>query len=335
MPGSVGIIANPASGKDIRRLVAHGSVFDNQEKVNIIRRVLIALDSLGVEQVFVMPDYADMGLRAAEDINLALRVDLLDFDTQGRQEDSTAAARLLAEMDVGCIITLGGDGTNRVVAKACRDIPLVPISTGTNNVFPCMVEGTIAGLAAGVVASGLVDAGKVCRRAPILEILREGDPIDIALVDAVITDDLYAGARAVWDVGRIKEIFLARSTPSAVGFSSVGGILCPLPRDSRLGVHIEIGPGENTIRSQIAPGKICRLPIAKYRTFEALEEVPIESRQGMIALDGEREIALTPKDRFAVRLNPQGPLVVDIEKALEAASEGRCFHEDESRCVAP
>jgi predicted polyphosphate/ATP-dependent NAD kinase len=34
---SVGIIANPASGRDIRRLVAHGSVFDNNEKVNIVR----------------------------------------------------------------------------------------------------------------------------------------------------------------------------------------------------------------------------------------------------------------------------------------------------------
>jgi len=37
----VGIISNPASGKDIRRLVAYGSVFDNNEKVNI---VLIAGD---------------------------------------------------------------------------------------------------------------------------------------------------------------------------------------------------------------------------------------------------------------------------------------------------
>jgi hypothetical protein len=27
----VGIIANPSSGKDIRRLVAHGSVFNNNE----------------------------------------------------------------------------------------------------------------------------------------------------------------------------------------------------------------------------------------------------------------------------------------------------------------
>jgi hypothetical protein len=33
----VGIIANPASGKDIRRLVALGSSVDNNEKINIVR----------------------------------------------------------------------------------------------------------------------------------------------------------------------------------------------------------------------------------------------------------------------------------------------------------
>ena len=42
---TVGIIANPASGKDIRRLIAHGSVFDNQEKVNIVRRVMLGFAS--------------------------------------------------------------------------------------------------------------------------------------------------------------------------------------------------------------------------------------------------------------------------------------------------
>ena len=40
MMGPIGIIANPASGKDIRRLVAHASVFDNQEKRNILRRAI-------------------------------------------------------------------------------------------------------------------------------------------------------------------------------------------------------------------------------------------------------------------------------------------------------
>jgi predicted polyphosphate/ATP-dependent NAD kinase len=53
---TVGIIANPASGKDIRRLVAHGSVFDNQEKVNIVRRVLLGLQATGVEEIIFMPD---------------------------------------------------------------------------------------------------------------------------------------------------------------------------------------------------------------------------------------------------------------------------------------
>jgi predicted polyphosphate/ATP-dependent NAD kinase len=52
----VGIIANPASGKDIRRLVAHGSAFDNNEKINIVRRVLLGLDAAGVERVVHLPD---------------------------------------------------------------------------------------------------------------------------------------------------------------------------------------------------------------------------------------------------------------------------------------
>ena len=51
---AVGIIANPASGKDIRRLVAHGSVFDNNEKVNIVRRVVLGLDAMGVDEILFM-----------------------------------------------------------------------------------------------------------------------------------------------------------------------------------------------------------------------------------------------------------------------------------------
>ncbi|MDA8212194.1 MAG: ATP-NAD kinase, partial [Clostridia bacterium] len=48
---TVGIIANPASGKDIRRLVAHATVVDNIEKVNLVRRILLGLQAVGVKQV--------------------------------------------------------------------------------------------------------------------------------------------------------------------------------------------------------------------------------------------------------------------------------------------
>ena len=52
----VGIIANPAAGKDIRRLVAHGRFVPNNEKVNILRRVLAGLAGASVERVVMMPD---------------------------------------------------------------------------------------------------------------------------------------------------------------------------------------------------------------------------------------------------------------------------------------
>src|SRR4051794_11705676 len=68
----VGIIANPSSGRDIRRLVAHGSTFDNFEKVNIVRRLLLALDALGIEQVRYMPDLYGIVERAIAAISTRL-----------------------------------------------------------------------------------------------------------------------------------------------------------------------------------------------------------------------------------------------------------------------
>jgi predicted polyphosphate/ATP-dependent NAD kinase len=325
---SVGIIANPASGRDIRRLVAHGSVFDNQEKINIIRRVLMALDEVGIDRVYIMPDFSGMGFRALEDLNLSLQVSLLEMEADGTQDDSTRAAALLARMGVGCLITLGGDGTNRVVAKACGDIPLVPISCGTNNVFPYMVEGTVAGLAAGLVAAGQVKLADVCFRTPMLVILRDGEPKDLALVDMVVTDDLFIGVRAVWDVDRVKEIFLARSRPSAIGFSAVGGYVCPLPLHSGLGVHLVLGDGQKRVKSAIAPGHICWVSVASVRKFGAEEEITINRSPAMIALDGEREVCIRPGENWSVRINPAGPWVVDIEKVMEYGCQCHLFHEE-------
>ena len=64
--GFVGIIANPASGKDIRRVVSHATVVNNHEKVSIVRRVLLALHAYGVRRVEIMPDHFGIGVRALE-----------------------------------------------------------------------------------------------------------------------------------------------------------------------------------------------------------------------------------------------------------------------------
>src|SRR2546427_208224 len=223
----VGIIANPASGRDIRRLVAHGTVFDNNEKTAIVRRVLLGLEAVGIRLVAYMPEH-DFGIlpRALSELHghsLQLTVDPLEMPVLGTSADSTRAAHLLAELGAGCIITLGGDGTNRAVARGCGTIPLVPISTGTNNVFPTFLEGTIAGMAAGLVASGM--DGRTIRREPRLEVSVNGVAVESALVDVVVSSLPFVGARALWDVSVVREVVLSRVAPATIGLSALGGAL--------------------------------------------------------------------------------------------------------------
>ena len=51
-----GIVANPASGRDIRRLTSTASVFPTAEKANMVVRLLGAFGRFGVDRVLMMPD---------------------------------------------------------------------------------------------------------------------------------------------------------------------------------------------------------------------------------------------------------------------------------------
>lgn len=321
----VGVIANPASGKDIRRLVAYGSVFDNHEKVNIVRRVLLGLDAMGVEEVFFMPDVYGIGIRAKEDLDVGLHLSFLDMPMEGQQEDSSLAAALLRERGAGCILTLGGDGTNRAVAKTCGDVPILPISTGTNNVFPTMVEGTLAGMAAGIAAGKEGTSWVFLRRAPRLDILKDGVWADMALVDVVVARPGFVGSRALWEVEHIREVFLARAEPEHIGFSSIGGLLGCGPVGEGKGMHLVIGPGGSVVRAPIAPGLVRAVPVRSHEVFEAGRTIPVTETPGLIALDGEREWVLRKGEIYGVELNPKGPWVVSVTEALRWGAERGVF----------
>ena len=58
----VGIIANPISARDIRRIITSASNLQIAERVNLVMRLLTTLHGLGVQRVLMMPDKA--GLRA-------------------------------------------------------------------------------------------------------------------------------------------------------------------------------------------------------------------------------------------------------------------------------
>lgn len=325
----MGIIANPASGRDIRRLVAHGTVIDNLEKINILERVILGAMALGVDKIIIMPDTFGFGEKVIE--KLAKRwgiregIEILAMAIAGNQDDSTHAAQLMAEMGAKVIVTMGGDGTNRAVTKGALNIPLIPISTGTNNVFPTFLEGTVAGLAAAVVAGDQIVAG-VYRHKKI-NVYKNEQLIDHALVDAVICKEIFIGSRAIWDLDSISQIALTRGQPTNIGLSSIGGYLFPVSPLEPHGVYLEIG-GESSVLAPIAPGLVREVNISKINKLEPNNFIPIKKVPCIVALDGEREIEFSIKDQGYIVLDLEGPLVVDVVKTMEMAVKKQIFLED-------
>ena len=321
----VGLIANPEAGHDIRRLVSHASTFNNQEKVYIIRRVLMGLAAAGVEQVAYLPEHVGLVRYALDGLKETPKLEALDLLIRAQTSDSTDAARLLAERGAACILTLGGDGTNRAVAKGCGRVPIVPISTGTNNVFPTLVEGTIAGLAAGVIATGRPETEAAIRQRKRLDVLIDGELREISLVDAAVSPEPFTGARAIWDPAQLTDLLLTQALPSAIGLSSIGGQLDPIHPDDAEGLYVAIGPGAWEVNAAVAPGMIRPIPVASYRRLRPGDGLAFNGRRGTIALDGERELEIYEHNRVEIRLNAEGPRVVDIPLAMHAAAVAGLF----------
>src|SRR3954465_10061300 len=188
---TVGVIANPASGRDIRRLVAGASGFGNADKAGMVFRLLAGLGATGVERVLMLPAADGLSttlhrqlhtrhtVRAFESAAPFPALEDLDVALDGTARDSEVAVERMLRAGVRAIVVLGGDGTHRVVAKACGDVPLCALSTGTNNAFPELRETTVAGMAVGAVAT---ERAGVLRRESALTV---GG--DIALVDVAVS----------------------------------------------------------------------------------------------------------------------------------------------------
>lgn len=326
---TVGIIANPASGKDIRRLVAYATTVDNQGKINIVRRALVGLAASGIRKVLYMPDTHGICARAREGLSY-LSTDLpdiapLDMPTSGRAEDSTRAAELLRSFAVGCIIVLGGDGTVRAVAKGCGDVPLLAVSTGTNNVLPSFIEGTIAGLAAGYVATGLVERDEVMLRHKWLEVSVRNQPVDQALVDVAVLSGQFLGARAIWDLADLKQVIVTRADPSTIGISAIAGMVRSIAPDEPLGLVLDIDPNATEcVMAAYGPGLIGRVGVRVARVLMVGDAVTLPpERPLMLALDGEREQVLNQKDEGYITLRADGPWLVDASRVMQLAARKR------------
>jgi predicted polyphosphate/ATP-dependent NAD kinase len=322
--GAVGLIANPAAGKDIRRLVAHASVFDNTEKRNILRRVILGAVAAGAAAFRYMPDRHGLVERALAE--LPSEVPCLPVAVPGTDSalDTTRAAAGMRAAGCAVIVTLGGDGTNRAVARGWPDAPVVALSTGTNNVFPAMIEGTVAGAAAGLVATGAVALAEVATRAKRVDVQIEGEPDDLALIDTVLFDGVFGGARALWEPGRLRHAVLTRADPAAVGIAGAAGLLTPVDDADEHGLEVVFGAGGCVVRAAVAPGLFRDVPVRLVRGLAPDEPVTVRG-PGILAFDGERERPLAAGQTATLRVRRDGPWVVDVRAALTRAARQGLF----------
>ncbi len=322
---TVGIIANPASARDVRRLVAQGGAVTTHDKLNRLHRVLTGLAATGVGRVISMSDRGGItaGLRRAANRRAGDAWPVVEFVEQSithTAADTAVATRAMVELGVGAIVVLGGDGTNRVVARESSDVPLVSISTGTNNTFPTPMEPTIAGLAAGLVASNAASRAAGTYRAKTMEI-RCGDRLENALVDVAITRAEVVGSGAVWDAASLSELFLCFAEPDAIGLSAIGGQLRPVRRRQPAGLHLRLGmPATTVLRPPIGPGLLAPVGVRSIGELGLHAPVTAEASEGVVAIDGERMFRFGRDDRPTITLRADGPVVVDATATLDHAA---------------
>ena len=133
----VGILVNPSAARDIRRLVARASSLSITDRCAMVRRMLVGLGTMGIDQVLMMFDQAGIasgityeleGTRKSDEPRLP-EVQFLEMPVDGVPGDTLLAVRQMRASGVQAIVVLGGDGTHRLVAHECGSIPLVCVST--------------------------------------------------------------------------------------------------------------------------------------------------------------------------------------------------------------
>lgn len=326
MTAAVGIIAHTASGKDIRRLVAQAPTISDQAKVNTIAQVLIGLGALGIARVLLMPDQQQLGKRAASQARQEVparppsMVEVLDLPVTGKTPDTTLAAERMQSSGVGSIIVLGGDGTARAASLGASETPLLAISTGTNNVLPYFVDGTIAGMAAGAVAQGIVPREQAGYRSKRLAIVLDDQPLDVALVDVALLAGRFTGARAVWQGDALRHVWVTRAEAHNVGLTSIAtklGLIGPRDPWGRW-VTLSETSGLRAL-AVLAPGLVREVGIsAGHELWKGRPTTVDVAEPSVLALDGEREHVIRAGARLQVTLHLDGPWLIDPQAAMRA-----------------
>lgn len=326
-PATIGIIANPVSGRDIRRVAARGGISSTEDKRNRIARAVIGAVAAGARHIVAMKEPFGIASGALADLRLEAELEILDVNARVDPRDTERAALEMKKRHVDVIITLGGDGTNRTIAKVWPEVTLVPMSTGTNNVFPSLVEPTVAGAAAGLVANGFVDIDLVAPRSKMIHLRMTDGSEDAALVDAVTLVNDFVGNRMPVDPMNLRQLLVSVARPDTIGVSSIAGLHATCDVDEDAAILVRCGDGGQWTNSPIAPGLYKKVPVLEVTRVGLGEEIDLVGPT-TLAFDGDREHQIFTEKPVVAVVRRDGPRVVNVRAALSAGASQGIFFSD-------
>ena len=292
----VGIIANPASGRDLRRLTAHAGLHSSTDKASVVQRLLAAFGATGIRHALLPPDMTGIAAavlrasqtRQARDGHWPF-LEFLDMPLRQSVEDTRLAARRMVERGVALIAVLGGDGTHKAVAAEVGDVPwrCPPGPTTPSGAARSRRRGARRrplrqqpGAAGDRPATQQAPAG--ARAAP--RALRVGAGGRRGVAAAVHRRPRHQSRRD------LAEVFVSFAEPHAIGLSALCGLWSPVSREEPHGAWMRLHPdARESLLVPLAPGLLvgCGVSAAGYLQPGVAHAPSLSS--GTLALDGERD----------------------------------------------
>jgi hypothetical protein len=114
-----------------------------------------------------------------------------------------------------------------------------------------------------------------------------------------------------------------------IGMSAIAGLLEPVTRQESGGLMVQMGPLHESrymIRAPIAPGLVSSVGVSSWRRMPADVTFAPKLAAGSIALDGERELSFSERDRIEIVLKDHAFRTVDVGAIMNHAARSGLLH---------
>lgn len=323
----VGLVVNPHSAHDIRRLTSLAPMVDVHSLINVVARVLSGLAAGGATEVLFMVDASHVverasSMYAAASPSWGRAPDLTPVGGVAKDARATAvAARAMRAAGAACVVVVGGDGTHRAVAAGWPEVVVASLPTGTNNAFAEAADPTVLGLATALYAADPGAQGTHVRRATRLDVTIDGGSPTFALVDVSSVRGSWVGSRAVWDATQLAEAVVTRADPTRCGLAGVAGMVGAPPSDA---LHLRFGEPGTRVLAPLGPGQVVPTSIRAADPLHIGDGAVLEG-DVTLAFDGEREVVLPPDRQARVAVVADGPSVIAASDLVRAAARAGHF----------